>query len=105
LTRTVRIPVEIFEAIDAVLPEERTGDLPSRADFNSSDLMEIRDKLADSWDSLAPLDADHPWYRQFWLVGRLVPYVHVIAALSGDGAIDVVEIEIDLEGLPDTEKD
>ena len=98
--RTVRVTKDFFIKLDAQLPEERgpAGE-PTRAEFAASDLLEIVDAFAALWDQLPQSFSGRPDYRDLILTTRLAPYVWVRGQLAPDGAVELVNIRIDLVGL------
>jgi hypothetical protein len=111
--RVVRIAPEFFASLDSQLPNERgpAGE-PTAAEFAASDLLDIVDAFATLWDELPmPIQGQgRSDYRDMILKVRLVPYVLVRGQISPvDGAVELIDIEIDLAGLPpadtDTEED
>ncbi|MBI2703675.1 MAG: hypothetical protein HYX32_00060 [Actinobacteria bacterium] len=96
--RTVRITASFFDDLDAQLPHERgpNGE-PSVNDFQVYELLRVVDRIAVEWDSLPELIAGRPDYRALTAAGILVPVFTVVGQLATDGAIELVELDIDLE--------
>ena len=100
--RVVRVAPEFFTSLDAQLPETRgaSGE-PTAAEFAASDLLEIVEAFATLWGQLMMPFPERADYRDLILTGRLVPYAVVRGQLSPvDGAVELIDIEIDLIGLP-----
>jgi hypothetical protein len=105
--RVVRITPEFFAALDSQLPDERgpAGE-PTAAEFAASDLLDIVEAFATLWDELPMPIQGRSEYRDVILTARLVPYVLVRGQISPvDGAVELIDIEIDLAGLPSDETD
>ena len=107
IRRVVRVTHDFFASLDAQLPGSRgpSGE-PTTAEFAASDLLEIVEAFATRWDHLPmPIDGRVD-YRDLILTTRLVPYVVVRGQLSPlDGAIELVDVEVDLVGLSDEHND
>ena len=101
MARYVVATPDLYRQIDALLPAERTGPVPSRHDFLAYVLPVIMGRFASDWDALPERFAGRATYREVITVGVLVPYVAVLGQMTGSGVVELVEIEIDLEGLPD----
>jgi hypothetical protein len=105
--RTVRVTPELFALLEAQLPAERgpNGE-PTVAEFAASDLLIIVDRFATRWDDLPMPIAGRSDYRDLILTTRLVPYVAIRGQLSPvDGAIELIDIDVDLQGLQDPQDD
>lgn len=105
--RTVRILPEFFQRLDAQLPDERgpNGE-PTAAEFAATDLLEIVDLFATRWDDLPTTFPGRTDYRALTYHCRLVHAAFVHGQLSpADGAVELVEISLDLVGLDDPEDD
>lgn len=102
--RIVRVSRDFLDSLDAQLPAVR-GPGPSANDFAAFDLLEIVEVFATGWESLPRWNADRDSYRVWVSVGRLVAFYSVVGQLAPDGAVELVEIDIDVEGLPDPEAD
>lgn len=96
--RAVRISSSFFDDLNAQLPHERgpNGE-PSVHDFQVYELLRVVDRIATEWDDLAELIAGRADYRILTAAGILVPVFSVVAQLTSDGAIELVEIDIDLD--------
>ena len=100
--RVVRVAPEFFTSLDAQLPDSRgpAGE-PTAAEFAASDLLDIVEAFSTLWDELATPIPGRPEHRDLILTTRLVPIVMVRGQLSPvDGAVELIDIEIDLLGLP-----
>jgi len=105
--RVVRIAPEFFVSLDSQLPDERgpAGE-PTTAEFVASDLLDVVEAFATLWDLLPMPIQGRPDYRDMILTTRLVPYVLVRGQISPvDGAVELIDIEIDLAGMPSDETD
>ena len=97
--RTVRATPDFFALIDAQLGDERgPNDEPTSAEFEAYELLAIIEKFATGWDSLPEQVPGRPEYRLLIVTGRLVPMVAVVGHVAPDGAIELIDIAIDLHG-------
>lgn len=96
--RPVRIVSSFFDDLDAQLPHERgpNGE-PSVHDFQVHELLRVVDQIATEWDELPELIHGRPDYRILTAAGILVPVFSVVAQLASDGAIELVELDVDLD--------
>jgi hypothetical protein len=96
--RVVRATPDFFAALDDKLGEERgpNGE-PSAIDFHTYELLEIVEEFATGWDDLPEYIVGRSDYRVLWKAGRIVPVMHVTGQLAFDGAIELVDIDLDLE--------
>jgi len=94
--RVVRATAEFFEDLDRQLGAERgpNGE-PSANDFQVFELLRIVERFATGWDELPELIAGRPEYRLFVGTGTLVAGFSVIGQLASDGAIELVQLDID----------
>jgi hypothetical protein len=71
--RTVRVLPEFFVLLDEQLPDERGphGE-PTAAEFAASDLLDIVETFATTWDDMLMPIPGRPDYRVLILRGRLV---------------------------------
>lgn len=97
--RVVRASPDFFVSLDSQLGDERgpNGE-PSSADFEAYELMSIIEAFAAGWDELPELITGRPEYRVLFKTGRVVPMVSVVGQLAPDGAVELVDIAIDLHG-------
>jgi len=104
--RAVRVTPELFLRLDEQLPAERgpRGE-PTAAEFAASDLLIIVERFATLWDALPMPFAGRREYRDLILTTRLVPYASIRGQLAPDGAIELIDIDIDLYGLADPDSD
>jgi hypothetical protein len=99
IRREVRATPDFFAKIDLQLPNERGPDgEPSWVDFHAYDLLAIVERFAMSWDELPGLVPGRPDYRILITTGRIAPMISVVGQLAADGAIELVDIDIDLRG-------
>jgi hypothetical protein len=96
--RTVRATQRFFEDLDRQLPAERgpNGE-PSTNDFQVLDLSRIVERFAVGWDDLPRLFSDRPQYRILIAAGNVVARFAVIGQLAPDGAVELVQLDIDTE--------
>lgn len=96
--RTVRITPAFFDDLDRQLRSERgpNGE-PSVHDFEVNDLLPIVDEFATRFDELAELISGRTDYRILIAAGSLVPRYVVTAQLATDGAVELVQIDLDLD--------
>ena len=96
--RTVRATVSFFEDLDRQLPAERgSNGEPSTNDFQVFELLRIVDRFAVGFDDLPELIAGRPEYRLLVVAGTLVPVISVVGQLAPDGAVELVQLDIDLD--------
>lgn len=95
--RDVRVDASFFEDLENQLGSERgpNGE-PSAIDFQSIELMEIIERFATGFDSLAPLFDGPTDYRVLVKGGLLLRAMKVIGVEAPDGAIELVGLELDL---------
>ena len=97
-TRVVRFAPIFFNSLDELLPEGRTVDgIPSATDFLMFDLPPARDLLAADFEGCTIVVPPGEMVRVFIGAGLLVPYFALFAVLAGDGAIEVLDIELSNE--------
>ena len=100
--RPVRVTPAFFDALDQQLPTTRTaGSGVTSNEFAAYDLLEIVEVFALHWDSLPPMIAGRDTYRLWISTGRLVAFYSVVGQLAPDGAVELVDIDIDLHGPGD----
>jgi predicted KAP-like P-loop ATPase len=96
--RIVRVRPTFFEDLDRQLsPERGTAGEPSAHDFLALDLLRAVEEFATAFDDLPPLIADLDDYRVLISSGVLLPRFSIVGQLADDGAVELVELEIDLE--------
>jgi len=96
--RVVRATQRFFEDLDRQLPAERgpNGE-PSTNDFQVFELIRIVDRFAVEFDSLPRLIPERNDYRVLVTSGTLVAGFSVIGQLATDGAVELVQLDIDTE--------
>jgi hypothetical protein len=96
--RIVRATPEFFEDLDRQLGHER-GDNgePSTTDFQALDLLRIIEEFATGFDFLPELIPGRPDYRVLIGTGFAAAGYLVIGQLSSDGAVELVEVDLDLD--------
>ena len=94
--RTIRATARFFHDLDRQLPAERgpNGE-PSTNDFQVLDLLRIIDEFATRWDDLPELIPGRPHYRLLLATGNVVPRFAVIAQLAPDGAVELIQLDLD----------
>ncbi|MBK6870382.1 MAG: hypothetical protein IPJ14_06835 [Kineosporiaceae bacterium] len=99
IRRIVRATPDFFAVIDAQLGDERgANDEPTSAEFEAYELLAIVEKFATGWDTLPEQFPGRPEYRLLIQAGRVVPMIAVVGQLAPDGAVELVDITIDLDG-------
>ena len=94
--RTVRATQRFFEDLDRQLPGERGPDgQPSANDFQVLDLLRVIEEFATGWDGLPELIPETPRYRILMASGNVVARFAVIGQLALDGAVELVQLDID----------
>lgn len=95
--RTVRATPSFFDDLDRQLPPERGPEgEPSVNDFQVFELIRIVDRFATSFDDLPELIPGRPDYRILISTGMLVPHFVVVGQVAPDGAIELVQLDIDV---------
>ena len=103
--RTVRATPAFFADLDRQLPPTRGGrGLPSRGDFQAYDLLAIIERFATGLADLPQPISGRSDYRVLITAGRLVAAVAVTGQLAPEGAIELVELDLDTSD-PDTSAD
>ena len=94
--RVVRATQDFFEDLDRQLGRERgpNGE-PSTADFQTLDLLRIVDRFATEFDTLPELIVGRPDYRVLVTTGYVIAGYAVVAQLAGDGAVELVQLDLD----------
>ncbi len=94
--RTVRATARFFEDLDRQLPFERgpSGE-PSTNDFQVFELLRVVERFAVGFDELPTIIPDRNDYRILIAAGSLVAAFSVIGQLAPDGAIELVQLDID----------
>jgi hypothetical protein len=103
--RLVVTTPDFYAHLDLQLPAEREGATPSRHDFLAYVMPVIIEQFETGWDDLPQRYAGRDTYRVVIVAGVLVPAVVVYGQETRSGAIELVEVEIDLDGLPDPDPD
>jgi hypothetical protein len=96
--RVVRATPRFFEDLDRQLRSERgpNGE-PSTNDFQVFELIRIVDRFAVEFDDLPRLIAERDDYRILVMSGTLVAGFSVIGQLAADGAVELVQLDLDTE--------
>ena len=95
--RHVRIAPEFFDDLDRQLGRDRGPDgEPSVHDFEVHELLPIVEVFATSFDDLTAHIPGRSDYRVLMAAGSLVPRYAVVGQLAGDGAIELVQVDLDL---------
>jgi hypothetical protein len=99
--REVRATASFFADLDRELPAERTADgRPSTNDFQVHELFEIVEQFATGFDALPELIPGRPEYRILISTSILVRAYAAIGQLAPDGAVDLIQLDIDVGGRP-----
>jgi hypothetical protein len=94
--RDVRPTRDFYLALERQLPAERgPAGQPSRTDFQFHELVPIFTTFATAWDALPRLVPGREDYRVLVVRGVLLRAISVIGQLAPDGAIELVDIELD----------
>lgn len=96
--RAVRAIASFFEDLDRQLGSERgpNGE-PSTNDFQTLELLRIVERFATGFDELPELIPGRSDYRILIASSVLVPRFAVIGQLAPDGAIELTQLDLDLE--------
>ena len=95
--RAVRATASFFEDLDRQLRSERgpNGE-PSTNDFQTLELLRIVDWFATGFDELPELIPGRSDYRILIAAGVLVPRFAVVGQLAPDGAVELVQLDLDM---------
>jgi len=94
----VRIAPAFFEDLDRQLrPERGPNGEPSVHDFEAGDLLPVVEQFATRFDDLPRLITGRADYRILIASGSLVPGYSVTGQLAPDGAVELVQIDLDFE--------
>jgi len=96
--RVVRATPRFFEDLDRQLRAERgpNGE-PSTNDFQVFELIRIVDRFAVEFDDLPRLILERDDYRVLVMSGTLVAGFSVVGQLAADGAVELVQLDLDTE--------
>ena len=95
--RQVRIAPEFFDDLDGQLgPDRGPRGEPSVHDFEVHELLPIVEVFATSFEDLPPLLVGRGDYRVLVAAGSLVPRYAVVGQLASDGAVELVQVDVDL---------
>jgi len=96
--RAVRATATFFEDLDRQLGDERgpNGE-PSAHDFQVFELLRIVEVFATRFDELPQLIPGRAEYRILIAAGVLVPRIAAVGQLAPDGAVELIELDVDLE--------
>ena len=96
--RTVRATARFFEDVDRQFPAERgpSGE-PSANDFEVFELLRIVEIFATGFDELPELISGRHDYRILISRGALVPRLAVVAQLAPDGAVELIQLDVDMD--------
>lgn len=96
--RVVRATSRFFEDLDRQLrPERGPNGEPSTNDFQAFELLRIVDRFAVDFDVLPRVFAERDEYRLLVTSGTLVPGFSVVGQLAPDGAVELIQLDIDVE--------
>jgi hypothetical protein len=104
--RDVRPTRDFYLALERQLPAQRgRAGQPSRADFQFHELVPIFTRFATGWDDLPRLVSGRDDYRVLVVRGVLLRAISVIGQLAPDGAIELVDIELNTTWPEDDSSD
>lgn len=96
--REVRVVADFFADLDRQLgPARGPRGEPSVRDFEIHELLWVVDTFATNFDGLPPLVRGRDDYRVLIASGTIVPRLLVIGQVAGDGAVELVQLDLDLE--------
>ena len=94
--RVVRFAGSFFQRLDELLPESRGPDgSPSATDFLLHDLPPVRDLLAMDFEARTLVVPPGGSVRVYIGSGALVGRFVIFATLANDGAVEVLDLDID----------
>jgi hypothetical protein len=97
LRRVVRATQSFFQDLDRQLkPERGAKGQPSANDFLVIDLLRVVDTFSVGFDALPQPIKGRPDYRVLTSAGMLVAQFAVTGQLASDGAIELVQLDLDL---------
>jgi hypothetical protein len=95
--RVVRATADFFQDLDRQLrPERGPAGQPSANDFQVFELIRIVDRFATGFDELPEFIRGRPDYRILISAGMLVARFAVVGQLAADGAVELVQLDLDL---------
>src|SRR5262245_23400741 len=99
--RVVRATASFFDDLDRQLPTEPgpNGE-PSAHDSQVFELLRIVEEIATGFDQLPSLFPVREDYRILITTGLLVARFSIVAQLATDGAVELVELDLDLDHDP-----
>jgi hypothetical protein len=104
--RVVRATPDFFRDLDMQLGDDRGGTgQPSRGDFQTYELLRIVEKFATEFDHLPESIPGRSDYRILIAAGVVVPVLSVVGQLASDGAVELVQLDIDTEPIPGSDPD
>lgn len=94
----MRIAPAFFVDLDRQLRGERgpNGE-PSVQDFQVHELLGVVEQFATEFDHLPELIPGRTDYRIMIAAGSLVPRYSVVGQLAPDGAVELVQLDLDLD--------
>ena len=94
--RVVRATQAFFHDLDRQLPSSRgpNGE-PGVGDLQVFELLRIVDRFAERFDELPAAVPGLEDYRALVIGGVLFPVIAVVGQLVGDGAVELVQLDID----------
>lgn len=96
--RVVRATPSFFEDLDRQLRPERGPDgEPNVHDFQVFELLRVIEVFATRFDALPAHIPGRDDYRVLITAGLLVPRFLVVGQLVSDGAVELIELDIDRE--------
>lgn len=96
--RTVRVAASLLDDLDRQLGSERgpNGE-PSARDFELRELFQVIDRFAEGFDALPELIAGRHDDRVLITHGLLVPRFAVLGQVALDGAVELIQLDLDLD--------
>lgn len=96
--RQVRVAPSFFDRLDELLPEERSASgVPSTADFLLHEMPPLIDLLALDYEATTLEVKDVSGVRVLIAAGVLVARLALYVVLAGDGAVEIIYLEMDDE--------
>lgn len=96
--RQVRVAPSFFDRLDELLPEERSASgVPSTADFLLHEVPPLIDLLAVDYEATTLEVKGVPGVRVLIAAGVLVARLALYVVLAGDGAVEIIYLEMDDE--------
>jgi len=101
--RRVLVARELFDQLEAQLPEDPGRGLPSQTQFIARDLLFALRTFEEQWDQLPRL-ADRDDFRVLIAAGRLIPAFSIVGRLREDETVELIRITLDTETRVDPDE-